>query len=342
MIGWDEILHSGLPANTMIHVWHTAKPLTVAAQQGFGSILSSGFYINHSQPATVAYANDPLPADSILTPEQQRLIKGGEATMWTEWVTPETIDSRIWPHAAVVAERLWSPREVNDVPDLYRRLGVISRRLEEAGLEHEKNRPALMRRFVGDNASEADLAGLRTLCDYLAPTNGNVRYRLQPATVQSTPLTGLPDCLLSESLPAETYLEDVQQFVFAPGTRDSAAGEVLARRLAAWSASVRGLLGPSATRSPRLHEIIPFVTACLDAADIGEEALHALVTGSPQTVAWRTERLARLAVPPLLPADLSLKPPIRLLVAAAGADRERATMTPAEWRNLIEKLATPH
>ena len=88
---------------------------------------------------------------------QQKLVLGGEATMWAEWVTPETIDSRIWPRTAAIAERLWSPREVRDVPDMYRRLTLVSHRLEEAGLHHESYLdPALLAElqsswfYVGD------------------------------------------------------------------------------------------------------------------------------------------------------------------------------------------------
>ena len=49
--------------------------------------------------------------------------------MWSEYATPENIDAVIWPRTAAIAERLWSPREVRDVDDMYRRLAVVGVRL---------------------------------------------------------------------------------------------------------------------------------------------------------------------------------------------------------------------
>jgi len=89
-----------------------------AAKQGYDGVLSAGYYIDLLETAARHYAVDPLPANSGLSDAEAAHILGGEATMWGEWVSPDTIDSRIWPRAAAIAERFWSPREVTDVDDM--------------------------------------------------------------------------------------------------------------------------------------------------------------------------------------------------------------------------------
>ncbi len=56
--------------------------------------------------------------------------------MWGEFVNENTLDSRIWPRAAVVAERFWSPESVRDVDDMCRRLDAVSAELDGLGLGH--------------------------------------------------------------------------------------------------------------------------------------------------------------------------------------------------------------
>jgi hexosaminidase len=111
MMGWDEIFQPGLPKETVVHSWRGQKSLFDAAKQGYDGVLSAGYYIDLLETAARHYAVDPLPANSGLTEAEATHILGGEATMWGEWVGPDTIESRIWPRGAAIAERFWSPRE---------------------------------------------------------------------------------------------------------------------------------------------------------------------------------------------------------------------------------------
>ena len=79
-------------------------------------MLSFGYYLDHLQPASYHYSVDPLDGKvRDLPPDEAARILGGEACMWTEYVTEETIDSRLWPRAAAIAERLWSPESISDI-----------------------------------------------------------------------------------------------------------------------------------------------------------------------------------------------------------------------------------
>ena len=126
MVGWDEILNPQLPTDAIIHSWRGAKSLYDAAQRGYQGILSQPYYLDRMKSAEEHYLADPLPANTTLTPEQSKLVLGGEACMWGEHVNQLSIDSRIWPRTAAVAERFWSPATVTDVDDMYRRLWVES------------------------------------------------------------------------------------------------------------------------------------------------------------------------------------------------------------------------
>ncbi|MEK7723023.1 MAG: family 20 glycosylhydrolase, partial [Acidobacteriota bacterium] len=109
MMGWDEIFQADIPKDIVIQSWRGQEALAKVARRGNTGILSNGYYIDLMQPASDHYVVDPLPANTTLNAEEQKRVLGGEATMWSEWVSPETIDSRIWTRTAAIAERLWSP-----------------------------------------------------------------------------------------------------------------------------------------------------------------------------------------------------------------------------------------
>lgn len=270
LIGWDEILHPDLPAGSVVHSWRGPDGIAAATQQGFATLLSNGYYIDLNYPAARHYLNDPIPPGSPLTAAQRKLVLGGEATMWAEWVTPELIDSRIWPRTAAIAERLWSPETVRDIPDMYRRLAVVSRRLEEAGLRHESYVDPALRRLAGEQATADDLQALRFFVDLLEPVKEYKRGGQQPGTTQFTPLTGLVDCARPDSGPAREFAATVDQFLADPQQPNATAP--INGTLNSWRATAEYLLARLPALSPRLEEARPLLQALKEAAEAGLKA----------------------------------------------------------------------
>jgi hexosaminidase len=313
MIGWEEILHPDLPRDAVIHSWRGAASLAEAAKKGYNGILSAGYYIDLIFPASQHYRADPLPADSALTPEEAKRVLGGEATMWGEWVSPETIDSRIWPRTAAIAERLWSPRTVTDVDDMYRRLAVVSRQLEELGLTHERNYPVILRRL----ANSENTGPLRTLVSVLEPVKEYRRYQMRPQTMLS-PLTGLVDAARPDSDAARQFaamveglLSDAPRFrLYRSDIRDS---------LNSWR-DAGTALDPMIDRAPALQEARPLAKNLAYVAAAGLEAIAYLSTGDAATKQWRDAQLAKLdeAAKPKAALELVIISSVRKLVIAAA------------------------
>ncbi|MEQ2225498.1 hypothetical protein ILYODFUR_018119 [Ilyodon furcidens] len=76
------------------------------------------------------------------TEEQKKLVIGGEACLWGEYVDATNLTPRLWPRASAVAERLWSAKEVTDIGDAYSRLSVHRCRLVVRGIPAEPLSPS--------------------------------------------------------------------------------------------------------------------------------------------------------------------------------------------------------
>ena len=313
MVGWDEILQPGLPKDIVIHSWRGTEALAAAAKQGYDGILSNGYYIDLIHPASSHYAPDPLPASSTLTPEEAKHVLGGEATMWAEWVTPETIDSRIWPRTAAIAERLWSPRDVTDVDDMYRRLGVISLQLEELGLTHKKNQEMMLRRLVRNE----DIGPLRTLVSVIEPVKEYRRYQQRPQTMLS-PLTGVIDAALPDAEGARKFSWMVKEFL-NDAPRYQLYRAELSQMLADWQ-TAGASLNPMIDRSPALKEIKPLAQNLSQLGDIGLEAVSYLKLGMPPPREWRDATLVKVdeATKPYGALEFVVIPSVKQLVNAAA------------------------
>jgi hexosaminidase len=193
MIGWDEVLTPGLPKDIAIESWRGEAALATAATQGYSGILAAPYYLDGMGTAEKHFLADPIPADTKLTPEQRKLVLGGEIAMWAEQINPQTIDSRIWPRAAAIAERFWSPQSDRDVVSMYTRLQPISLQLETVGLTHISGPQKMLRNL----AQSQNPANLETLASVLEPVSFHERYQGQHTDAQ-TPLDRLVDAVVPD------------------------------------------------------------------------------------------------------------------------------------------------
>lgn len=292
MVGWDEILHPDLPADSVIHSWRGAQGLADATHRGYAAILSNGYYIDLNFSAAEHYRNDPVPTGTTLTAPEQARVLGGEATMWSEWVSPETIDSRIWPRTAAIAERLWSPAAVTDLSDMYRRLAIVSRRLDETGLLHERNREPMLRQLAGDNATTSELKQLATFVDVIEPVKRYERGQQHSDYTQFSPLNSLADCARPESEAARLFAARVEAFLTAGAKSDSA--EPLTTQLRTWRDAGLAVEHMLSAQPPHRRNALSVAHGLAEACNLGLTAIEALRVGPRKDVAWRQEQLAAL------------------------------------------------
>ena len=336
MVGWDEILHPDLPGNVVIQSWRGPASLAAAAQKGFDGILSAGYYIDLGFAAENHYLVDPIPVNSNLTAQEAAHILGGEATMWSEYVSPETIDSRIWPRMAAIAERFWSPGTVRDLDDMYRRLEIVSVQLEELGLTHKKNQTMLLRRL----ANGAAVAPLETLVSIVEPVKEYRRGQMRPATMLS-PLTGLVDATHADADAARPFAALVDGLL-SDAPRFQAYQENLRLTLTQWR-DAGPALDAIIAKSPALQEAEPLARNVSELGSIGLEALTYLSAGAAPPSGWTTSRLETIgqAAQPKAAVEFAVIGSLKKLVIAAAELPRLQGASAAEWKQRVNELASP-
>ncbi len=313
MVGWDEILHNDLPRDTVVQSWRGQKSLGESVKQGFSGILSADYYLDAMKPAEFHYAVDPLPAGTDLDPASAQRILGGEACMWGELITPENIDSRIWPRTAAIAERFWSPRDVADVADMYRRLDAVSVELEEASLTHLSGPDAMLRRLAGS----ADIEPLRALLRLAEPLSLGQRQRARRAN-QTTPLIS-PGDIVAPDAPARRAFTALAGSVLLDSSRDANKRQALAREFQRWQ-DLGLALAQLAKNAPQLQDIEGVATDLAELGAAGQEALTYFAEGKSAPADWTATKIALLdraaAHKGLL--HLAVVPALRQLIVTAG------------------------
>lgn len=311
MIGWDEIFNPALPKDIVIQTWRGEASMGASTGEGYQGILSAGYYLDGMQSAEQHYRVDPAPSDAKLTPQQRSLIRGGEVAMWGEFINEHTIDSRIWPRAAAIAERLWSPESTRDIDDLYRRLDALSTQLDGLGVQHIAHQDAALRTSAGTE----DIAALKTFASVLQPASFHDRFGRGKAR-QADPLDHLSDAVRPDPPARHEFDRLTKAFLQSPQTSsdEQHALEAHFRALADCAPAVLNQVrsAPNLQEAQNRAEQLPAL------AEVGLQAVDALAKNAAKSAEWQSHALALIAeaAKPSANVHFIFLEPLKLLVTA--------------------------
>jgi hexosaminidase len=256
LMGWEEIMTKDMSKEAIIHSWKgvnegvpAGKSLVDAVKGGYKTILSNGYYIDLVYGVEDHYIVDPMPKNVVLTETEKSRILGGEATMWTELVTPSTIDSRIWPRTAAIAERLWSDENITDLVSLRKRMSVFSFQLEELGLTHIKSKEGILRNISNNQKNQA-LIDFSNICEPLkkySRNKGGTEYQMY------SPFTLFADACVPDASDALLFDQAVTNYLSAKSFENEL---IVVNYLKKWVAMNTDLIKLS-TNAPLVQPILP-------------------------------------------------------------------------------------
>ena len=335
MVGWDEILTPDLPKETVVQSWRGYKSLDQSAHEGYNAIWSTAYYLDHMGPAEYHYLSDPLPADTKLTEEKASHIVGGEVCAWGEFLSPENIDSRIWPRTAAVAERFWSPREVNDVADMYRRLNVVSVWLEQNGSALLMSTNRMLRQISGT----AELGPLAMLGKISSPEGVGTREQMNHHGTPSTQLVPLVK-LTDAGVPDPPYRRQFAALVdelLSDAPRFGTGSEELTKTFQQWRDMGPGF-GSLSAKAPVLLNASERVLQLEKLGGAGLDALNHLHSGTTPPKEWKETQLALIKEAETPDASLLKLPWLgsyRALILAATEVGALTKTDRKEWKQKI-------
>jgi hexosaminidase len=151
MMGWDEILEGGgLPTNTAVMSWRGIAGGVQAAKDGHQVVMTpnSNVYVDLMQGDAIieppvyetvrlkdSYAFNPVPEGV-----DARLIKGGQANMWSEQLfTYRHLQYMLYPRAWAIAEDLWSDQLNKNWDSFTKRVEAHFERFDQAEKKYARS-----------------------------------------------------------------------------------------------------------------------------------------------------------------------------------------------------------
>jgi len=134
LIGWDEILEGGLSPNSTVMSWRGVKGGIEACKKGNYVVMTPGThcYFDHYQgkskeeplaiggftPLEKVYEFNPIPSE--LDVAQASFVLGGQANLWTEYIsTFSQLEYMTYPRAIALSQALWCTDKIS-FPDFYK------------------------------------------------------------------------------------------------------------------------------------------------------------------------------------------------------------------------------
>jgi len=240
-------------------------------------------------------------------------VLGGEATMWTDIVSHENMDNRIWPRTAAIAERWWSPQEVQDVDSMYQRLAIVSQKLGCYGLRHRRITEEMLELMSG----EPDPEPLRVLAAVVQPPRLYQRQELRTFS-DFTPLNRLDDAVPPESDTAREFTDIAKRIASGKATREE--WQQAREWLQLWRDN-DAKLQPLLKRSFLTQDLAPVSRNLAQVAEIGLQALDDLQGDRLVNADTRQRNIEflKLAAKPQAVLLLMVAPSVELLVQATRA-----------------------
>ena len=147
IIGWDEIVDTGLPADAVVQSWRGAAGGQKAVAAGHDVVMSPNTYLyldyyqdlirkeppacGHLQSLHHVYDYDPevgMPADGL------HHLLGVQGNLWCEYIpTVEHAEYMLYPRAFAIAEIGWSPQEKREYYEFRERAFFLAEYLRSIG-----------------------------------------------------------------------------------------------------------------------------------------------------------------------------------------------------------------
>ncbi|WP_235421046.1 beta-N-acetylhexosaminidase [Erwinia oleae] len=287
--GWRGFIDFAGKSRRMVRDidWRTPEQVSFRVDTWMGELkpvltLSKETLSGYMLVGNVRYPTDGQKLAAVPTgiqpgvPDEQQAknnLLGGEVALWAEIINPQVIDTRLWPRAFVVAERLWSAKDVNNEENMYQRLAAVDAwSAVSVGLQQYAQAQRQMIRL----ANGSDTIPLQIFAEALEPAQYYTRQHLKFQAGHydlSEPLNRLADVLPAESNKVRELNRQVDALIKNRG--DRAALQAVRQQLQYWQQNVPAVM-PLLAQNYQLKPLVPVAQQVDAVSAIGLSLLEAM------------------------------------------------------------------